>query len=446
MSKLTLLFLLITSANEVLSDDCRILKFNPRASDKVLVNHVIKSVKLQRQDMCEIRCYREPNCVSYNYGPMQNEKPWCDLNNSTYLQVSSSDFVTKEGYTYRDVLNLCLSSPCPGNTTCQTGFGDQGYRCLMPSCPQGYYGDSCQFDIKECIEGSHNCSSNAVCVDLPGSFQCNCKVGYTGNGVNCIDVKECIEGSHNCSSNAVCVDLPGSFQCNCKVGYTENGVNCIAVNDCSEAPQTTGIHYIMNNGLQSFPVYCDQTTDGGGWTMKFKVVGGVLPYTIGQLWSLNDTAAENVDAALDTTSTYQGHYKNRIVQNWQTFNPQEARVVLYTNGTEVASLKFSAAGTDNVNWFSQNNLVQSPWTDLKTATSLQAFSIYGGGGVRTFEISAPYAGCAHDFGWLLITKPICPWENRLPVPSIIYSKLSNVVNWSQYGDVGVAEIMIVYIR
>ncbi|XP_078374668.1 uncharacterized protein LOC144658184 isoform X2 [Oculina patagonica] len=405
MSKLTLLFLLITSANEVLSDDCRILKFNPRASDKVLVNHVIKSVKLQRQDMCEIRCYREPNCVSYNYGPMQNEKPWCDLNNSTYLQVSSSDFVTKEGYTYRDVLNLCLSSPCPGNTTCQTGFGDQGYRCLMPSCPQGYYGDSCQFDVKECIEGSHNCSSNAVCVDLPGSFQCNCKVGYT-----------------------------------------ENGVNCIAVNDCSEAPQTTGIHYIMNNGLQSFPVYCDQTTDGGGWTMKFKVVGGVLPYTIGQLWSLNDTAAENVDAALDTTSTYQGHYKNRIVQNWQTFNPQEARVVLYTNGTEVASLKFSAAGTDNVNWFSQNNLVQSPWTDLKTATSLQAFSIYGGGGVRTFEISAPYAGCAHDFGWLLITKPICPWENRLPVPSIIYSKLSNVVNWSQYGDVGVAEIMIVYIR
>ena len=32
-----------------------------------------------------------------------------------------------------------------------------------------------------------------------------------------------------------------------------------------------------------------------------------------------------VIAALDTTSTYQGNYKNRIVQSWQTFNPQEVR-------------------------------------------------------------------------------------------------------------------------
>ena len=57
--------------------------------------------------------------------------------------------------------------------------------------------------------------------------------------------------------------------------------------------------------------------------MIFKVVGGILPYTIDKLWSSSYTLAENVDAALDTTSTYQGHYKNRIVQNWQPFNPQE---------------------------------------------------------------------------------------------------------------------------
>ena len=57
--------------------------------------------------------------------------------------------------------------------------------------------------------------------------------------------------------------------------------------------------------------------------MIFKVVGGILPYTIDELWSSSETLTENVDTALDTTSTYQGHYKNRIVQNWQTFNPQE---------------------------------------------------------------------------------------------------------------------------
>ena len=76
----------------------------PQSVDKVLINHVIRSVKLLNQDMCEISCYKEQNCVSYNYGPKQSEKPWCDLNNRTHLQVSADDFVTKEGYTYRDVL------------------------------------------------------------------------------------------------------------------------------------------------------------------------------------------------------------------------------------------------------------------------------------------------------------------------------------------------------
>ena len=59
--------------------------------------------------------------------------------------------------------------------------------------------------------------------------------------------------------------------------------------------------------------------------MIFKVVQGVSPYTVDQLWFSSDTLAENVNAALDTTSAYQGHYKNRIVQTWQRFNPKEVR-------------------------------------------------------------------------------------------------------------------------
>ena len=97
------------------SDDCRIMNFNPHTKDKVLVNHMIRSMNLRNKDMCEIRCYQEPNCVSYNYGPMQTGTPRCELNNRTYLQVSSDDFITREGYTYRDVLVkkniLILRSP-----------------------------------------------------------------------------------------------------------------------------------------------------------------------------------------------------------------------------------------------------------------------------------------------------------------------------------------------
>lgn len=66
--------------------------------------------------------------------------------------------------------------------------------------------------------------------------------------------------------------------------------------------------------------------------MVFKVVGGVTSHVIDQLWSSPDTLAEDIDAALDTTSAYQGLYKNRFVQNWQTFNPRE--VSRHENGTE----------------------------------------------------------------------------------------------------------------
>lgn len=87
-----------------LSDDCRNIQFNAHTEDKALLNHVIRNLKVGKEDVCEIRCYQEPNCVSYNYGPTQSETPSCDLNNRTHLQVSRGDFVTKGSYTYRDVL------------------------------------------------------------------------------------------------------------------------------------------------------------------------------------------------------------------------------------------------------------------------------------------------------------------------------------------------------
>lgn len=58
--------------------------------------------------------------------------------------------------------------------------------------------------------------------------------------------------------------------------------------------------------------------------MIFKVIRGVTSHiTIDDLWFSSETLAENVDAALDTTSTHRGHYKNRIVLNWKKFNPQQ---------------------------------------------------------------------------------------------------------------------------
>ena len=40
-------------------------------------------------------------------------------------------------------------------------------------------------DFDECNNGSHDCHSNATCINTAGYFECKCKDGYIGDGRNC---------------------------------------------------------------------------------------------------------------------------------------------------------------------------------------------------------------------------------------------------------------------
>ena len=40
-------------------------------------------------------------------------------------------------------------------------------------------------DINECAKGTHNCDANAVCNNIRGSYNCTCKDGFYGDGINC---------------------------------------------------------------------------------------------------------------------------------------------------------------------------------------------------------------------------------------------------------------------
>lgn len=78
----------------------------------------------------------------------------------------------------------------------------------------------------------------------------------------------------------------------------------------------------------NFELFCEQ-----GWTMIFKAVSGVSSPEVGHLWNSPLTLSENVNAALDITTKHPGHYKNRIVVNWTTFNPQEVNLTTTTTTT-----------------------------------------------------------------------------------------------------------------
>ena len=41
-------------------------------------------------------------------------------------------------------------------------------------------------DVNECNDGNHNCSANATCINEMGSYTCDCKDGFSGDGYVCI--------------------------------------------------------------------------------------------------------------------------------------------------------------------------------------------------------------------------------------------------------------------
>ena len=56
--------------------------------------------------------------------------------------------------------------------------------------------------------------------------------------------------------------------------------------------------------------------------MVFKAVGGVEK-NVYEVYKSDQTSSEDEVEALNVTTKYRDHYKNRIVLNWELFDPSE---------------------------------------------------------------------------------------------------------------------------
>ena len=98
-------------------------------------------------------------------------------------------------------------------------------------------------DFNECANSSYNTCNNAsqVCINEPGTYECQCKSGYTGS--NCDDINEC-SGKSSCGNNTRCINDEGSYSCLCQVGYQGDpysSIGCRPKNACNNS-------YCNNNG------------------------------------------------------------------------------------------------------------------------------------------------------------------------------------------------------
>ncbi|KAK5619814.1 Thrombospondin-4 [Crenichthys baileyi] len=135
----------------------------------------------------------------------------------------------------------CSVMPCHMGVRCINT--SPGFRC--GSCPAGYIGPQVQGvglayatankqvckDIDECDGPSNGgCVENSVCMNTPGSFRCGpCKPGYVGDQRHgCKPERACGNGQPNpCHPSAECiVHREGTIECQCGVGWAGNGYLC----------------------------------------------------------------------------------------------------------------------------------------------------------------------------------------------------------------------------
>ncbi|XP_074069451.1 nidogen-2 [Macrotis lagotis] len=123
---------------------------------------------------------------------------------------------------------MCINLPGSYTCECQSGyeFAEDKHTCILIAPPSN-----------PCEEGSHNCApmERAQCIYHGGtSYSCICLSGYVGNGHECTDVDECIE--ERCHPDAACHNIPGSFSCRCQPGFKGDGFQCFP--ESTQTPET----------------------------------------------------------------------------------------------------------------------------------------------------------------------------------------------------------------
>ena len=127
----------------------------------------------------------------------------------------------------RDI-NECAINPCPPGAICNNEPGS--FSC---QCPSGMTGDPYSGGCQE-SKTPHVCGPSAPCPageqcikdEFVGSSVCICQRGYTRDHETgkCRDINECMELREKpaCGVNAICKNLPGSYECQCPPGFNGN--------------------------------------------------------------------------------------------------------------------------------------------------------------------------------------------------------------------------------
>lgn len=159
----------------------------------------------------EASCDNFANCLDPVYGH-KNKDPRADDRESFACA------------TYSFCPDICC--PIKHTKTLQNCYEDELNPCISENRNE-------DINKKICLMHRNNNQNFRDIVANRWNVTCNCAdEGFLWKSEfgMCVDINECVSGTHNCSKESqTCLNLPGSFQCICKWGYTydEDTQKCI---------------------------------------------------------------------------------------------------------------------------------------------------------------------------------------------------------------------------
>ena len=75
------------------------MEINPPIKNRIFVGHVIKSMQIQNPSACEMNCFMEDDCFSFNLKLQNDGNYLCELSNSSEV-AHPSDLKDEQGTVY----------------------------------------------------------------------------------------------------------------------------------------------------------------------------------------------------------------------------------------------------------------------------------------------------------------------------------------------------------
>lgn len=188
-----------------------------------------------------------------------------------------------------------------------------------------------------------------------------------------------------------------------------------------------------------------------GWKMVFRAASG-NGYPVYDAWTQGRGTCEDKPVSMERS--YSCHYRQRNLASWSVLGVRYVKFALYTQEKEEAYVIFNGIGSDMNNWFSQDRVISSSYSDLTAGDQYNYFSIPGhlDGNrlIRRFFINRNYHGCPGDRGHIVVidesrTSPACLMDTQPSYPKFLYSRTNSVDFWER-ATYGMADYLAVFIK